>query len=190
MKRTVDQIEDALLILQAQDGDRRAWKEIVRRWQPQIYAHARRLTGHPEGASDVVQESWLAMVRAINTLDDPTRFRPWAYRIVAHKASDWIRKRQRDRKVIVRPDDPIDVANPERQRENDRLGPLRQAIRQLPQQHRSLLQMFYIDQMPLSEIAEVLGIPLGTVKSRLHGIRQELKTTIERIEELQHDSSR
>ena len=187
MKRTADQIEDALLILKVQEGDRNAWKEVLRRWQPRIYAQARRLTGHPEGAADVAQESWLAMVRAIGGLDDPSRFRPWAYRIVARKASDWIRRQQRDRRVMAGNNDPANVPHPEKQKEDQRVGSLQQAIRQLPQEHRSLLSMFYTEQMPLNEIAEVLGIPLGTVKSRLYGIRQELKATIERLEESPHD---
>ncbi|MEM8679274.1 MAG: sigma-70 family RNA polymerase sigma factor, partial [Planctomycetota bacterium] len=182
MNSAPDPIEDALLILRVQDGDHRAWREIVERWQPLIYAQARRMTGHPEGASDVAQESWLAMVRSIDGLDDPSRFRPWAYRIVANKASDWIRKRQRDRQVIFGQTDPPDVADAAGSQESQKLRPLRRAIRQLPQEHRGLLSMFYIDQMPLTEIAEVLGIPLGTVKSRLYSIRQELKETIERLE--------
>ena len=190
MTQELEQIEDALLILRVQEGDRKAWRELVRRWQPRVYAQARRMTGHREGASDVAQESWLAMVRSITRLDDPTRFRPWAYRIVANKASDWIRRRQRDRKVTVGHDQPLEPINPSESGEDDRLGPLRKAIRQLPQKHRGLISMFYIDEMPLNEIAEVLDIPLGTVKSRLHGIRQELKQAIQRYKEANHDSGR
>ena len=174
MKRTTDEIADELLVMRSQDGDRSAWKRLVARWQPKLYAHARRLTGHPEGAADVTQESWLAIVKVLGRLEDPAKFRSWAYRIVSNKATDWVRKRQRERSALmIAAGDADDAVQPVA--DDDRMADLQRAIRALPRDQRNLLHMFYREGMSLAEIADACAIPLGTVKSRLHGIRQELK---------------
>jgi RNA polymerase sigma factor (sigma-70 family) len=182
MKRTPDEIVDELLVMRSQDGDKSAWRELVIRWQPRFYALARRLTSHREGAADVTQETWVAIMRAIHRLEDPARFRSWAHRIVGNKSADWIRRRQRERKALHTAADELQSENtrPDRgQREN--IITLRRAIQTLPPEHRHLVSMFYVEKMPLTEISDVLDIPVGTVKSRLHSIRKELKLAFEGI---------
>ena len=92
MRRTADQIADELLVLGSQAGDTTAWRRLVERWQPRLFAQAFRLAGTREGAADITQESWLAIVRSLRRLDDPARFRFWARRIVANKSADWVRQ--------------------------------------------------------------------------------------------------
>lgn len=186
MKRTPDEIVDELLVMRSQDGDKAAWRQLVNRWQPRFYALARRLTSHREGAADVTQETWIAILRAIHRLEDTSRFRPWAHRIVANKSADWVRKRQRERKVLHTAADELHTGTSVH-RDNERgdeenIVTLRRAINTLPLEHRHLLSMFYVETMPLMEIADVLSIPVGTVKSRLHSIRQELKMAFEGIQ--------
>ena len=177
MKRTPDEIVDELLVLQSQAGSARAWRQLVQRWQPKFYAQARRLTANQEGAADVVQETWIAIMRSIHRLEDPARFRAWAHRIVANKSADWIRKQQRERKVIDRV--AVDLGDRDESVSDTsmirRIDTLKQAIQTLPRAHRHLISMFYTENMSLIEIAHVLAIPVGTVKSRLHSIRQELR---------------
>lgn len=182
MDRTTGEIFDELLVLNSQHGDMQAWRQLVNRWQPRFYAQARRLTGHPDGAADVTQDTWMAIMRSIHRLNDPARFRSWAHRILANKAVDWIRRQQRERSAlgVAGTDTTVVQQIPAPTEEVDRkVIKLKQAIRSLPAEHRHLLSMFYIERMSLVEIAEVLGIPLGTVKSRLHSVRQELKQVIE-----------
>ena len=100
MRRTADQIADELLVLGSQAGDTTAWRRLVERWQPKLFAQALRLAGTREGAADITQESWLAIVRSLRRLDDPARFRFWARRIVANKSADWVRQQQRQRKLM------------------------------------------------------------------------------------------
>lgn len=183
MERTSNEIVDELLVLRSQDGDKSAWRQLVNRWQPRFYALARRLTSHHEGAADVTQETWIAIMRAIHRLEDAARFRSWAHRIVANKSADWVRRRQRERKALSTAADELQVEQllqPGRDAGNEEaLLTLRAAINRLPLEHRHLIAMFYVERMPLLEIAEVLSIPVGTVKSRLHSIRQELKMAFE-----------
>jgi RNA polymerase sigma-70 factor (ECF subfamily) len=186
MNRTPDEIVDELLVLRSQDGDKAAWRQLVNRWQPRFYALARRLTSHHEGAADVTQETWIAILRAIHRLEDPARFRSWAHRIVANKSADWVRRRQRERKAINTAADGLQVDKGPHQNRNaneeEAITTLRRAINTLPREHRHLLTMFYVEKMPLMEIADVLSIPVGTVKSRLHSIRKELKMAFEEIQ--------
>ena len=93
MTRTHEDIQDELLVLQCQEGDGDALKALIARWQPRLARLAWRLTGESEAARDVVQDAWLAIVRGLKRLDDPARFRWWAYRIVTNKCADWIRRR-------------------------------------------------------------------------------------------------
>ena len=180
MRRTADQIADELLVLDSQAGDTTAWQRLVERWQPKLFAQAFRLAGTREGAADITQESWLAIVRSLRRLDDPARFRFWARRIVANKSADWIRQQQRQRKLVE-----AATRNAERHvvvedtARRERVELVRRAIRQLPIDQRKLLAMFYSEGKSIRQIAAWLGIPQGTVKSRLHSIRRELKTYLE-----------
>lgn len=178
--RTPDDIYDELLVLRRQSGDDAALVELVQRWQPRLMRHAQRLTGAPDAAGEVVQSAWLAILRGLHRLEDPACFRRWAYRIVTHKCADWVRARQRGRASTTQlSSEPIDEDTSEKSPPDDS-AMLTEALKQLPLDHKAVLSMFYLDEMPLMEIAEALSLPVGTVKSRLHYAREKLKVILER----------
>jgi RNA polymerase sigma-70 factor (ECF subfamily) len=178
--RTPDDIHDEWLVLRCQSGDVTALAELVERWQPRLVRQAARLTGRPDAAGDVVQATWLAIIRGLGRLDDPACFRRWAYRIVDNKCADWVRARQRDRgRASPLTVEPVD-RNPSSNDSTDEITRLRSAMAQLSAEHRATVSMFYLDEMPLAEIAQVLSLPIGTVKSRLHYARRELQAVIEK----------
>ncbi len=181
MNRDADDILNELLVIRAQHGDAAAVRMLVQRWQPKLLRHARQLTERDDVAADVVQEAWLAIFRGLHRLQDPATFRSWAYRITHHKSVDWIRQQVRARKldqaignrlVSRETSAASDAANDVEQ--------LRRAMGQLTAEQQLLLRMYYDDQMALSEIATVLGAPVGTLKSRLFDLRKQLKHVIER----------
>jgi len=181
MRPSASQLRDELLVMAAQDGQAAAMDALVARWQERLWRHAFRLIGRREAAWDVLQEGWLAIIRGLRRLDDPARFRPWAYRIVTHKAADWIRRR-RDRRTQSPLDDttpPADHGRPDSARIDD-VDETRAALAGLNGRQRIVLVLHYIDELPVAEIADVLNIPPGTVKSRLHHGRAELKRRLER----------
>ena len=187
MRRTADEIADELLVLGSQAGDADAWKLLVQRWHPRLFAQAKRVSGTTDGAADITQEAWLAIIRSIRRLDDPARFRPWAHRIVANKAADWMRRRHRDRQLVqsVANDKPPVDADSSQDRETirrEQVNLVRKAIRQLPSEQRLLLALFYSEGRSIREISHRLSIPVGTVKSRLHSIRKELKSLLENLQ--------
>lgn len=172
---------DQWLVLCAQSGDEEALRRLVDRWNPHLQRHASRLTGNPDGAADVAQEAWLAIVRGLKRLDDPACFRRWAYQIVTRKCADWVRGRQRRRAttetLVADPEHPEPTGDP-----HEPVARLRAALAELASDDRTILAMHYLDGMPLTEIAESLLLPVGTVKSRLFHARKRLKAVLENDE--------
>lgn len=183
MTRSPQDILDEWLVLRCQDRDAEALRELVSRYEQRIWRHALYLTGQREAAGEVAQETWLAIVRGLPRLRDPAAFRTWAYRMVARRSADWIRRRQRDRahaRHASGQNEPGAMPAPSAPVDDDELITLRLAIRRLPAQQRSVLWLHYRDGLGIREIAAVLDIPPGTVKSRLHHARNTLRETLER----------
>ena len=180
MSKATRQLEDELLVLMAQDGEAAAWDELVDRWQKPLWRHACRLTGRAEAAWDVMQEAWLGMVRGLAKLDDPRGFRAWAYRITTRRAVDWVRGRQRDRRgqeIVQSAQPPADT--PDEAAAIDSAADVRAALGKIDLMHRVVLMLFYLDELGINDIAAVLNIPAGTVKSRLHHGRDELRRCLD-----------
>jgi RNA polymerase sigma factor (sigma-70 family) len=184
MRRTADDIYNELLVLRSQDGDIEAVEKLIHRWSPRLLRHAYRLTGDREAAADTAQEAWVAIMRGLARLNDPARFPAWAYRITTFKSADWTRRRTRDRDHhdhdVHRQRD-IESRAVEPGRSNDAVELLRHAMHELSGEHYAALSLYYLDELSVKEIAEAMNIPNGTVKSRLHNARQQLKTTMERM---------
>lgn len=161
-----------LLVLGAQGGDERDFAALHRLWHARLLRHAARLAD-PQDAPDVAQEAWLAIARSIRRLDDPASFVAWAYRIVANKAADAVRKRQRDRRAA---DEAAKCVPPDSLAD---LDPVRRALREITPDRRLILAMHHVDGLGVAHIAAALGVPIGTVKSRLHAAREDLKQRIE-----------
>jgi RNA polymerase sigma-70 factor (ECF subfamily) len=178
----LDPAYDELLVLRSQDGDKRALDELVERWHARFFRHACRLTANPDSARDAVQEAWIAIVRGLRKLDDPARFAPWAYRILSNKCVDWVRKQGRKRRLdqsLVerqRPEDAIVEQHPERDEARQAVV---DALQSLPRGQQGLLALYYQDGFEVGEIAQILEIPVGTVKSRLFHARNALKNALE-----------
>ncbi|MCZ6818102.1 MAG: RNA polymerase sigma factor [Calditrichaeota bacterium] len=80
-----ESIHDELLVLHCQEGDSKAFEDLVTRWQPRLWRYARQLTGDKDAAWDVVQNACMAIIRDIEKLEDQARLRQWAYSIASHK---------------------------------------------------------------------------------------------------------
>lgn len=174
MRSATEQLVDELLVLRCQEGEPEAMAALAGRWQKRLWQYAYRLTARSDAAWDVVQEAWVAMIRGLRKLDDPARFRGWAYRIVTHKAADWVRRHQRRR------EEPRDLAHVPHAgdghvAQSDRHVDLHAVLGRLAHPHRIVLCLRYLAELPVAEIARVLAVPAGTVKSRLHHARQAFK---------------
>ncbi|MCP3960875.1 MAG: RNA polymerase sigma factor [bacterium] len=176
MTRNRQDVFNDLLVLRCQGGDTAALETLARAWHPSMLRHAFRLTGERDAAAEIAQDAWLAIVRGLGRLNDPAVFRGWAYRIVANKSRDWIRRRQARRRLTDRVErEPRPAAADDTDDREAAIRRLRAALETLPDDRRALLSMHYLEGMGVREIALALSIPPGTVKSRLFHARRQLK---------------
>lgn len=173
MQNSAEQIVDQILVMDAQDGCREAFETLVSRWQKRLWWHAYHLSGHTEAAWDISQESWLSIVRGLGRLRDPARFGSWAYRIVSNKAYDWLCRNGRETSPEMDPVDMSSLAVEQRSHETD--SDVHDILRRLPARSQVVLNLYYLEGFGLAEIVQILGVPEGTVKSRLHTARIEFR---------------
>lgn len=176
-----DHIYDELLVLRCQEGDPEAFDELVGRWQERLWRHAWRLTGDEQAAWDALQEAWMGIVRGIRGLQDAASFPAWAYRVVSNKCRDSIRRARRRRKADEAYTENVQREEQEAYDAHERCADLREALGRLAGHDRAILSLRYEEGFDTAEIAEILGTPAGTVKSRLHYARKRLRAMMEGI---------
>lgn len=158
-----------VLATAARDGDDAAFAALLALWHPRLLAFARRKAGGD--AEDVLQAASLTLAQNVDRLADPSRFGAFAMTIVARRAADWVdravRERRRRDALALQPGAP--PADPDRQLA------LRQALSRLDPELRTLLTLHHVEGLTGPELADLLGLPLGTVKSRLHAARKRLR---------------
>lgn len=186
MQRSPEDIQDELLVLRSQSGEPEAINALVSRWQPRFWRLAARLTSERDAANDLVQDAWVAIVGGLRRLDDPARFRAWTYRIVTNKCADWVRRRAVRRDAARELRAAASARNHESQRPTlddvDEIARIRAALRQLPDDQRTLLSLHYLDGLSVFELAAVFKVPTGTVKSRLYHARGQLRKALQESE--------
>lgn len=171
-----DRANDEYLVVLAQGGSRDAVDRLVRRWTPRLLRYVSRTTGNPQTARDIVQETWMAAMRALPRLADSSQFPAWIYAIAHRKAVDSIRKTQRSRKLLERSQrEPRTTDARSESEAADQRADLSAAIARLSEEQRAVVHLFYGEDLSVHEIATVLAVPAGTIKSRLFHARATLK---------------
>lgn len=172
-----DSLQDDVLILQAMQGDAASFERLVRRWQAPLLNYAYRLTSDQAAAQDVVQETWMVVIRGLVTLKDVSRFRPWLFRIASHKCQDHWRRHQSRRRIAeeLQQADAATAEAPDASRTD-----MEAAFKRLPPDSRTVLALMYLQDFSVAEMADVLALPEGTVKSRLFHARQQLRQLMEK----------
>jgi RNA polymerase sigma-70 factor (ECF subfamily) len=182
MSRDARQVLTELLVPKAQGGDERAFGDLYRLWSPDLRRLALVQIEHAGPAEEVAQDAWVTIARGLRRLQDPACFPRWAFRILERRCVDWIRRRQteRQRAAVLAAENPEPAPVDARPGEAGELGALREAIARLDPDARKLLHLFYELGFSVTEIAGVLDVPAGTVKSRLFTLRENLKQQMER----------
>ncbi len=164
--------DDAALIAAAQAGDRRALDKLLRDQESRIYAVCRRIAGNDADALDATQEAMIAVVRGLPRFDGRSRFSTWVYRVATNACLDELRRRRR-RPVVGLPEHdgmPIEQPDPSTPDPGDAVADrllIDAALAELPEDFRAAVVLRDLCQLDYAEIAEVLGIPPGTVRSRI-----------------------
>ncbi len=178
------------------DGDPAAFESLVNRYEVELFNYLRRYLGSAEMAEDVFQATFLQVHLKCQQFEEGRRFRPWLYTIATHQAIDAQRRNKRHRMISLDHRGPGNddlgtlvemlagngrTAAEELQDEEARAW-VRSAVDDLPEQLKAALVLVYHQGMKYREAADVLGIPVGTVKSRLHSAILKLNESWQRAE--------
>ena len=187
MPRTTDEIRDALLVSRCQRRDQAAWEELVERWNGRLLYYLRRILDDEQEAWNTLQEVWLKALRNIRSLRDKRRLAPWLYSIAHNTAMSHYRRRyaRTEREDVVDVEEmSTDASLDDVRFDNAEL--VHFGLGRIGIVGREVLTLYFLEDLSTGEIAEVLGIPVGTVKSRLykarHDLRRVLETEVDRCE--------
>ena len=172
LPRALDDYQAAL----AMEGDTQAFALLYKRWHPKLLRFAHRLTRDRDAAQDVMQEAAMAMAKNIRKLQDSAKFSAWAYTIVRRRSADYVHRQVKDRALKAGFQQ---EQMPNSSGHADDILSMRQALARLPHADQVLLKLFYIDGMSGAEMSAAMGVPIGTIKSRLFTARGKLKSTYE-----------
>jgi RNA polymerase sigma-70 factor (ECF subfamily) len=168
--------DDLALVKAANEGDRQALDQLLRRHYDRIYAVCRRVTGSEADAADAAQEAMISIVRGLSKFDGRSAFSTWAYRIATNASLDELRRRRRRPVLAMSGDDDEHtdigdrVADPVSSQRIDAIGDrmaLDAALREVPEVFRVPLVLRDVGDLDYGEIADILDTPVGTVKSRI-----------------------
>lgn len=173
-------------IKKVKKGDQSAFEDIVVLFQSRIYQHCYRMLGNAHEAEDIAQEAFIRAYVNIHSYDDKRKFSTWLYRIATNLSIDRLRKRKPDYflDAEIKGTDGLDMYSqlatdarlPEEEVQGMELqNVIYQEIANLPPIYRSIITLRYLEEFSLKEISEIMDLPLGTVKTRIHRGREALR---------------
>jgi RNA polymerase sigma-70 factor (ECF subfamily) len=185
---------DEELVARSISGDSDSFNELIRRWERPIYALAYRTLGREEDARDVCQETFLRAFRALPGFRGQAKFSSWLYRIALNLCRDWVRRERR--RAVVQPPEDVDARELAAAREpsepiedlvarRDQTRAVERAMARLSQEQRVTIVLKEYHGLTFQEIADLVGCPLSTVKTRLYQgltvLRRELAKDERRV---------
>jgi RNA polymerase sigma-70 factor, ECF subfamily len=176
---------DSELVRQLQDGSLEALGDLYDRHQRLVYRTALAITGDAEAAADLLQDVFLRLHRFSDHIDPNRPIEPWLYRMTANQSYTWMKRSRFWLSLIEEKIEWIAGAAKNivvHQTFNDENQNVKQALAALPLQQRIVVVLYYLNDLSLQEISEVLDIPVGTVKSRLHYGREKMRTNLAQSE--------
>jgi RNA polymerase sigma factor (sigma-70 family) len=182
---------DQELVDRARSGDTRAFDELVEKYTPKLYGLVYHMTSNREDANDVLQEVFAKAYRALKRFRGKSTFYTWIYSIATNMTLNFLKKRNRRRALSL---DDVDLSienDPDFIEATSKSDPVREAniselqqrlnmaMQKLSEDHRAVVTMFDIQAMPHAQIAKILGISEGTVRSRLFYAHRQLQAYLE-----------
>jgi RNA polymerase sigma-70 factor (ECF subfamily) len=175
--KPVEQLLQQVLILRCQLRDRDALTELIQQYERPLRYFVDNLLGNVSTVEEVLQETWLAVIRRIHTLKNPEAFSAWLYRIARNKAYQELRRK----KQLSKLDENLSVTD---EKGNDAFTcedaeKVRSSLTKLRPEHKEVLILRFLEQMSYQDIAEILACSPGTVRSRIYYAKAALKKEME-----------
>jgi RNA polymerase sigma-70 factor (ECF subfamily) len=181
---------DEDLVVGVLAGDESAYGRLVTRYRDYVYTIAVRIVGDESDAEDVAQETFVRAYRALPKFRGDSKFSSWLYRIATNRALTHLKRRRRRGSVVDVDAGPHVEAEAGRSEVGESPGPdelvigeefrrqVRAAVLRLPEQYRVVVTLFYLEERSYKEVAAILGIPMGTLKTHLHRARALLRESM------------
>jgi len=169
------EVEDRDLIAKARQGDVEAYNLLVSRWEKRIFNYLLRLVSNREDALDISQETFLKAYQNLRKLDDPARFSAWLFRIAHNEAFSLLRKKRPETELAG---EPRPIATGAKMLPIELSLTVESALARLSDEQREAVLLKVYQGFKFEEMAEVLGCPVSTVKSRLYTALDLLKATL------------
>lgn len=171
-----------VLVSRCQRGERAAFEMLFRQFQPRLRYYVQRLNGTGNHADDLLQNVWLSVIRKIDSLKDPQAFVAWLYTIARREV--YSQGRIRDPFVELTDERAEQlVEDTELVFDHEDAARIHRALTKLKDSHREILTLSFLEELSHHEIAQVLGVNAGTVKSRVFYAKQALRQALERNHE-------
>jgi RNA polymerase sigma factor (sigma-70 family) len=166
---------DAVLAVRCQLGDTDAWETLVRRWHPRLWRFIARMLSDRTAVEDALQSVWLRVVRTLVQLREPEKLTAWLYGIARRTVADRLREHYRH----PPPDEVGEIPDWDRGIEMlTAVDAVEMGLGRLHPADREAVVLHYLEELPIAEVAEICGVPPGTIKSRLHRARRVLHSTL------------
>jgi RNA polymerase sigma-70 factor (ECF subfamily) len=183
--------EDRELVARAQEGDTRAFDELVRKHSPKLYSLVYNMTSNHEDTNDLLQDIFAKAYRSLKRFQGKSAFYTWIYSIAVNMTLNFLKKRNRQRKLSLDDVDQNIQNDADFIEHTSKTDPVREvnilelqqrlnaALQTLSDDHRAVVTMFDIMGMPHNQISEILGVSSGTVRSRLFYAHRQLQNYLE-----------
>jgi RNA polymerase sigma-70 factor (ECF subfamily) len=169
-----ERIDDRIYVIQAQLGDDDAFMKLVDRYSARLLYYIRRLLEDADRSDDVLQEVWLTVYKKINTVRDASAFSVWLYRTARNRAIRLLR--DQSRYVFVEQYDESDLIDDDSDSlPFDDINRLHRVLTTLSPEHKEAVVLRFFEEMSYRQISEIAGCSIGTVRSRIHYAKQELR---------------
>lgn len=180
MHESPDELSDEALVRRAKDTHADAFSELVRRHQHTVYRLALRYMRDPVLAEDMAQEAFLKGYRLLKGYRGDCSFSTWMYRVTSSVCLTELARRRKRAEVALegRPEDGYEDNRAE---SRDRAEVIRECVTRLPERYATIITMYYLNQMPYEEIAAVMEIPIGTLKTWMFRARKDLRGLVQEV---------
>lgn len=176
MSRSSKDIESELLVIRCRRGDGPAWEQLVRTWERPLLYYLRRLVSDEQAAWCILQDVWVKVLRGIPSLRETDRLAPWLYSIARNTAMSHLRGRYSLREEPAFAADEAEQQDSVEEFDNAEL--VHYGLQQIGVIEREVLTLCFLRDLSIAEIASVLQVPSGTVKSRLSRARRQLRQVL------------
>lgn len=174
-----ESIYNQLLVVRCRQGSQDAWSELVSRWEKPLLYYIRRMVDNEHQAWQILQETWLQVVMNIGTLKYPEYLPKWLYSICHHKIVSYYRQRHRQAELFQSIAIEYNGSGDNGDTYLEDAEAVHWGLGQIKPASREVLTLYFLQDLSVDDIAEVLGVPAGTVKSRLYHARQQLRKVLE-----------